>query len=284
MKKLETIVFLVVGLLFLAACTHISPSWHLKASEFDTLPNSIGDITVQHDAPFDLSEYNKISMRSEYEATTEYEDPTDKWVLKGGVISSGLHLPGDEIQIQLKHLSNGPRIRYQLTERNASLEKVGIVKEEISTNQQFKTDLPDKEGALYLLSAEVLDLNYGVEDTLLTLVEVPLQAINAKLYTDKEEYRSYDSLILQLENFGPTTLSFGVDYSIEKFENGLWKSLVFENMGFASIGIEVQPHDIFEQPVDLPRLPQGKYRIVKSFSADGTKLDATLAADFEVIK
>ncbi|MFT4414333.1 immunoglobulin-like domain-containing protein [Fredinandcohnia humi] len=279
MKKNAVIVLLFFGLLLLVACKSQS-SWTLKASEFDELPNSIGNISTQHDSPFDFSGAFNEGIAEK----TEYENPTEKWFLTGFSISAGNHLPGEEVQIQLEQHPDDLIIRYQLTERNASLEKINLVKEEVNTNHQFKTNLPDKEGALYLLSAEVLDKNEQVEDTLLSLVGVPLQSMNAKLYTDKEAYHPNDTVLLQLENFGPTNLSFGAPYFLERFENNKWQRLLFENKGFESIGITLEPNNIYEQSVDLPNLPQGKYRIVKSFNGEGTELDATLATNFKVIE
>src|SRR5699024_7705715 len=127
--------------------------------------------------------------------------------------------------------------------------------EEIYSNQ-----LPDKENVAYLLSMEVLDQHGQVEDTLVGVLYVPFPEMNAKLTTDKEVYqRSDEQATIILENFGPTFLSLGKSYSIEKKVENEWKVVPLD-LAFEEIGIFLDPADAYEQTMDLKPLTSGEYR------------------------
>lgn len=249
-----------------------------KISEFYELPSSTGDVTTQHAPPFTLP----INFNEDLAHRTGYVEGTNKWFRTGFSISAGKLQPAEKVIVHFRQGTADLNYRYRLTELNNSLEPIGLLKEEITSNRTFHADLPDEEGALYLLSAEVLNDNDEAEDTLLSLIEVPLQAMNAQLYTDREAYRGLDTLELQLENFGPTVLEHGAMYKIEQYENNVWRTLVFENLAFNAIGYRLNSNDTFVQPIKLPGLPKGTYRIVKEIRGEGTKLKASLAANFVV--
>jgi len=273
MSYLLSIPMLIVVLL----STACAPMMEKQISEFDRLPSSIGDTTVRHEPPFDLP----VAFNEGLAEKTEYGEKTDKWFETGISMSAGKALPGEEVFFRLDRRSGGLTFRYRLTERNAALENIGVIKEEVTSSASFSADLPDKEGALYLLSAEALNENGEVEDTLLSLIEVPTQSVNARLYTDKEVYRGRDEMTLHLENFGPTALSFGTEYTIERFENDEWHTLR-SNQVFPAIGLAAKPGDIYKDTIRLPDLPAGDYRIVKQMRGDGTEIEAALAAYFQV--
>ncbi|MDG5790150.1 hypothetical protein QA612_22175 [Evansella sp. AB-P1] len=267
------------GLMFLVACGTTNMSdLDMEKSALGELQSSIGDVSTHHESAFDMTGAFNEGLSEK----TEYGKETDKWFDTGFVISAGKKLPGERVTIQLTQHPDDLKLRYQLTERNDSLEKIDLIEEEISSSHSFEVHLPDKEGVLYLLSVEVIDENDQVEDTLLSLVGVPLQSMNAKLYTDKDTYQPNNTVTLLLENFGPTELFFGTEYFIEKYENTEWHRITFDGLDFDDVGITLKAKDIYEQSISLPELPQGDYRIVKNITSEGTELEATLATEFQI--
>lgn len=288
MRKYTVVTSLFIISIIMTACAAskeaVKPAdnsmygWTTTESQHRQLPSSIGDISIQHEPAFVLP----LDFNEGLAGKTEYGEQTNQWFGTGFSISAGKQLPGDQVKVQLNQHTDHLTKRYQLTERNSSFENISLIEEKTTLERHFTVDLPNKEGALYLLSAEVLNEDHKVLDTLISLLEVPPQSMNAQLYTDQAQYRGHDTVILTLENFGPTELYHGTDYYIEQYDHQVWQRLVFENIGFNAIGIRLSPHDTYEHQVRLPDLPEGTYRIVKSFEAEGTQLRATLAAEFKV--
>jgi len=123
---------------------------------------------------------------------TEYSDFTGKWFGEGNGnisfgISAGILDPGAEVSVSLMTMSTsgtalGRDIRFQLTERDREDGLLGIIEEETvyvdaitdaSYREYFSASLPDKEGAYYMLSVEILDGNNQAEDTVVTKIHVP---------------------------------------------------------------------------------------------------------------
>src|SRR5690606_20759194 len=83
--------------------------------------------------------------------------------------------------------------------------------------------LPNEENVSYILSVEIMKDNQ-VEDTRISFIYVPAKEMNASLSTDKTVYdKSNTSATLKLENYGPTFLTFGKAYTVEKKVNDKWR-------------------------------------------------------------
>ncbi|WP_026695505.1 immunoglobulin-like domain-containing protein [Peribacillus kribbensis] len=106
--------------------------------------------------------------------------------------------------------------------------------------------------------------------------------VKAKIYTDKASYDPKGKVIVNLKNIGSAPLFFGADYPIEKYENGSWETLVFEDIQPVSIGRVLPPEDTHQTEISLPSLPKGTYRIVKTMNAGGASYSITLGAEFKV--
>jgi len=262
--------------------TAIHPVGIGAPSELQDVPSAIGDVTAVRRP---LYEPNRNGI-DDWAGKTEYAEKTDKWFKTGFAISAGTMLPGEEMVVSIdRSVRDSLKYRYRLTERDAALHLVAVLKEAITTSNEFRAALPAKEGALYLLSAEVLNEQGEAEDTLLSLIEVPEQQLNARLFTDKDAYHANESVTLHLENFGPTALFFGLDYTLEVYEGGAWRALRFDNVAVPALGVSLSPGETYDQPLVLAeRLPPGLYRAAKSFDAEGTKLEATLAAPFLIVE
>jgi hypothetical protein len=251
-------------------------------SAVQDLPSTVGDVSTVRRPQYELAQ----NVNEDLTEKTEYAERTNKWFKTGFAISAGTMLPGEEAFVRLdRAVRDSLKYRYRLTERNAALDVVSLVKEDTTTNNEFRVMLPQKEGALYLFSVEALNDRGEVEDTLLSLIEVPEQQLNARLYTDNESYHANEKVTLHLENFGPTALFFGLDYALEVYEGGAWRALRFDNVAVPALGISLSPGETYDQTLALAeKLPPGLYRAVKRFNADGTELEATLAAPFLIVE
>ncbi len=276
--------FLFLWLLVIAqgCCSPaLQPERTATPSELQDVPSVVGDISVVRRPAYELAPGFKKDLAEK----TGYAKRTNKRFETGFAVSAGKMQPGEEAFVRLdRAVRDSLKYRYRLTERNAALDIVAVVKEETTTSTEFRAALPEKEGALYLISAEALNDRGEAEDTLLSLIEVPERQLNARLYTDKETYHTKEPVTLYLENFGPTTLGFGLDYTLEVYEGGAWRALRFD-VAVAALGVMLSPGGTYDEKLVLAeRLPPGQYRAVKRFGAEGTELEATLAAPFLVVE
>jgi hypothetical protein len=230
---------------------------------------------------------------------TEYDSPTGRWFLGGGgsigySISTGNMKPNLEVAVSfmahpIDKVALNRDVRFQLTTRDENNRLIEVVEEEIvhintitSDKKYFSTVLPDRDNIYYMFSTEILGEDGKVEDTLVTTIYVPTQMMNGELYLDKDKYSVYETLILTLENKGPTNLSFGLFYEIEKYNEGKWERVPI-NVAFDAIGLSLEPGQSFEQKISLKPLKEsGRYRVLKDIDADGTDLKDTLTVEFEV--
>lgn len=180
-------------------------------------------------------------------------------------------------------------VRIQLTKRDHNFKQSELIKEEIIhvdtiTNEEeiYLSQLPNEENVVYVLSAEILNEQDEVEDTMASTIYIPTPEINAKLTTDKDVYGSSDEqATIILENFGPTFLSLGKDYHIEKKIADEWKVVPLDH-AFEDIGVNLNPENAYDQKMDIDELTPGQYRVIKDFGTDGLDLTATLATEFTV--
>lgn len=226
---------------------------------------------------------------------TEYNSPTGEWFEKLGYgFPSGTMEAGEDYTITLfghdkDGVEMGRDVHIELTIRDQNYEQSELIMEEVihvdtitGEEKIYSNQLPDKENTVYLLSVEILDQQKQVEDTMVSVIYVPAPELNATLTTDKDVYQSSDEqATLILENAGPTFLSLGTYYTVEKKVNHSWKVVPLE-LDFEDIGIFTSPDDTYDQTIEIDQLTPGKYRIVKEFRADGLDLSATLAAEFTV--
>ncbi|MDO9573709.1 MAG: hypothetical protein Q7I94_01845 [Candidatus Contubernalis sp.] len=85
-------------------------------------------------------------------------------------------------------------------------------------------------------------------------------------------------------NHGPTILSFGRPFTVEALKNGVWTELPLE-MFFTMELIMLEPGDTFEQTLYLQEFKEhfkeGRYRIIKQVSGEGTDIQEKLSAEFD---
>lgn len=231
---------------------------------------------------------------------TEYHMPTSKWFIHDDEGKFGYGLPSGTMEagaaytIKLfpknnENVQMDKDVRIQLTTRDQTYKQSELIMEDMihldTINKEeeiYSNQLPEKKNVVYVLSVEILDQQHQVEDTMVSMIYVPTPEINAKLTTDKVVYEQSDEkVIIAIKNYGPTFLSIGEDYTVEKKVNDRWKVVPLD-IAFPDIGVLINIDDNFEQTIAINQLTPGKYRVIKTFNADGLDLSATLAAEFSV--
>jgi len=235
----------------------------------------------------------------EFWARVEFDRPSEKWFNPGPLgygISTGPVPPGSEVSIfvtpdRKMKLDNPLKITAKLTHRHENwnlleeLESSTVMVDSVKTYTVLKAKLPENQGEYYLLTAEILGEKGKVLDTLLSKIYVPLQGISAELTTNRKVYGPKDTVIFQVINQGPTVLHFGRPFTVEAEKNGEWAELSLE-MFFTMELIMLKPGESFEQSLDLgdfqEHFKEGRYRIIKQVSGEGTDIQEKLSAEFEV--
>lgn len=292
-KKLFIMLLIITSLLLFAGCADFLKSethWENGEGELSEQIGSPDSMKDQVSAP----PYNYFINPNNYIDKTEYNNSNGQWSELGYGLTSGTKKAGENFTVTLfGHNENGVLIdrdiRIQLTARDEIYTKSKLIMEDIihvnsikNKEEIYSNQLPNKENVTYLLSMEILNKKNQVEDTLVSIIYVPTPEINAKLTTDKTVYKASDEeAILKLENFGPTYLSFGKSYTIEKKINERWK-IVPLDYSFEAIGIIQNPKNINKQTIEIKKYSPGEYRVVKNFSANGLEITATLATEFTV--
>lgn len=306
-RTTKTGMLMIVAVLFLIAAgcgqgTDIpgSPDWENERDWKEgqgELSDKIGDEPDRAvtDEPVQPAHNNSEDVWEQ----SEYAAPTGKWFfhegegLLGYGLTSGTQKAGAEFIVALiAHKENGEPmahdVRIQLTERDGYEKKEQIL-EEIVHVETVRGDeriysgfLPERENVSYMLSAEILNEEGEVEDTRVSTIYVPAQEINATLSMDQDVYTPADSeAILILENDGPTILFFGTYYTIEKKVNGTWRVVPLEK-AFDDIGLFLPIGEKYEQKIDINKLKEGEYRVIKEIGAEGLDLTAVLATEFTI--
>lgn len=264
------------------------------------LPNQIGSLPDSDDGNAGSP---PVLFVDDLPARTGFADPTGKWFFKSGKgklgygLTGGVQRPGNELSVQLfGHAEGGVQVdrdvRIRLIARTPDLAEKAVVLDEtvhvgtVTGKQRiYGGVIPKEENALYTLSAEVLDADGRVEDTRVSLIYVPKAEIGAALSTDRPVYGvSEKEGRLLLKNAGPTVLVLGAGYLIEKRVGDEWH-VVPLTVAVPDIALHLPPGETHEEPFDLSRLKEGRYRIIKEIMAEGfDDLNAVLAAEFEVAK
>lgn len=121
------------------------------------------------------------------------------------------------------------------------------------------------------------DLIHGQVET----ISVPNLEIDAELSVDPQVVTTEEKIKLVIENHGQSSLSFGVSYLLEKYENGIWEEEPSQLM-WILIGYGLEPSGTHNQKIDVSRLESGSYRVSKQVDAYGRFLEETLIAEFTI--
>ncbi|REK63490.1 MAG: hypothetical protein C6P35_14530 [Cohnella sp.] len=213
----------------------------------------------------------------------------------GVSVSAGAKKPGDRVDASIHVIEPAKArdiltrtIRCKLTERKRDGAYLRTVAEsterltDLNSYSGFSAQLPEKEGAWYYLTAEILS-GEQVEDTALGALEVPVQEVKAELTLDRPAYPGSGDIVVTLRNNEPTTLFYGLDYRLEHRDGDIWTPVPMEeNAAVPAIGIELKAGGAWKQKIRVTDLPSGEYRIAKDVEGKGTSIRKTLTAGFRV--
>lgn len=204
--------------------------------------------------------------------------------------------PGEEQGLYLDRFpEDGRAVRAKLTRVDADFNPVGDppIVSELDGDPRSEKDallkmpfraavrLPERTDALYTLATELLEADGSVSDAVVSVVYVPGPIVNAFLATDKDVYRAGEQMELKVVNNGPTNLSFGRMYLIEKQDGDAWTPINGESV-WTLEGYSLTPEGRSEQPVKLDGLKPGAYRISKDVDADHADFGVTLSKTFRI--
>ncbi|KIL35052.1 hypothetical protein SD71_15430 [Cohnella kolymensis] len=202
--------------------------------------------------------------------------------------------PASEQGVYLQAFPVDKHIRVTLSEVDNSLRKTDeiTVKEYLKDTRNEKdiihkipirmaVFLPEKKDVLYTLVTELVEENGKVSDSIISIIYVPGDEINASVSTDKEVYSWNETMNLKLTNNGPTWLSFGVMYLLEKEDNGVWTP-INSDWVWTLEGYSVSPESDFSQAITLDMLKPGKYRISKHVEITEGDYGVELSDTFEI--
>ncbi|SFM30757.1 hypothetical protein SAMN03159341_12562 [Paenibacillus sp. 1_12] len=273
-----------LGLIILLLCSTLATN---QVSYFNQVTSS----EISKNEAFVLSDnYNE-----QLDIKTGYGSETGRWFIskKGGhigfSISGGYQKNGNTVYAELLDDLPNKDVRVRLTKLDKSYHSIIVLDEKIISSKhtsnkiRYSKQLSQDQDTLYLLSVEVLGGNKEVEDTLLSVVYVPIQELKSSLSLDKQEYTNEETMILNIINDGPTEIMLGLPYKIQKLYSENWKDV--PSKGAVTLqGIRLKPGKKYEQKISIMDLPEGKYRILKNVQVMGIKeLQNTLDAEFEVV-
>ncbi|MDO9574516.1 MAG: hypothetical protein Q7I94_05930, partial [Candidatus Contubernalis sp.] len=257
----------------------------------DGRSNSFNFIIKEADLNKNIYNYDN---EEEFWNNVEFDQPTEKWFNPGPLgygISTGSVPPGSEVNIYVTpddkmNIDYPLELRVQLTRRDENWNLLEVLKsttasvDKIKTTNVLTAKLPENQGEYYLLTAEIIGEKGDVLDTLLSKVYVPLQGISAELTIDRKVYGSRDTVNFQVVNYGPTLLTFGRPFTVEALKNGVWTELTLEMM-FTMELIMLEPGDTLKQSFCLKdfkeHFVEGRYRIIKQVSGEGTDIQQELS-------
>ncbi|QAS53554.1 immunoglobulin-like domain-containing protein [Halobacillus litoralis] len=250
-----------------------------QADNSSGLPHKIGEPNDKVQPP-DRAQWTAEDI---YEQT-EYEPYTGKF-FKGLFAHNTFFMVEPGADVGSHESFPDEKVRVQLVERKRNLEKVEMVKEKVyQDGEKLAVQLPDQTGVLYTFSQEVLGEDDQVLDTDAVVYYVPPEEMNARMYVDKLKFSQDDTMEVHIEIWGPTILEFGTPYNLQQYTSNRWNDVLGDDKAFTSIGYTLQSDETRTQKIDLSRLElsPGKYRVIKSFDAQNTEVEAVLSVEFEI--
>jgi hypothetical protein len=82
-----------------------------------------------------------------------------------------------------------------------------------------------------------------------------------------------------LHNHGQTHVTFGVDYALEKYDDGVWRKVSLD-LAFIEIAVQLAAGETYENTFSVEDLTRGEYRLVKTVQSSDYGASFTLQAPF----
>jgi len=135
--------------------------------------------------------------------------------------------------------------------------------------------IPESDG-VYVYRLESLTTSGKVTDRVLSVFYNVLPKLDLAL---EVEHDTESQATWVLHNHGQTPVTFGVDYALEKYDDGEWRKVPLD-LAFIEIAVQLAPGETYENDFSVEALARGEYRLVKTIQAPDYGETFTLQAPF----
>jgi hypothetical protein len=155
-----------------------------------------------------------------------------------------------------------------------------------SFSSQYTYTLGNETNVYYIIVIKVINYKGEIVDSTASLIDVPIQEVNAKLVSDKKVYGRWDVMRYCIVNEGPTRIGFGLDYYVYYYNGTNWIRAEWLGSGAGpDILLIAGPGQVRCFELNLNGTKPGKYMLVKEISTEGVKDgNRKLTLEFEVIE
>lgn len=201
----------------------------------------------------------------------------------GGVRAPGTYLSHDYSISHPENIGNLTIVK-QLIEIGGNVQ---VVEREIETvsgppfSTKWMIRIPEKIPATYRYGFVVYDPQGFILAKMVSDVYVPEQSLNASFYLEPSLVTNEETIQLVIENHGPTDLSYGVMYDMEKLVDGEWTPAPARNAWILPLLLLPANH-IDKTGIMVKGCDSGTYRILKKVHAEGTNITHEAQAGFSV--
>jgi hypothetical protein len=136
-------------------------------------------------------------------------------------------------------------------------------------------DIPETDG-VYLYRLESVRASGEVTDRVLSVFYNVLPKLDLAL---EVEHNTGTEATWVLHNHGQTPVTFGVDYALEKYDDGEWREVPLD-LAFIEIAVQLAPGETYKNDFSVEELARGEYRLVKTIQAPDYGETFSLQAPF----
>ncbi|REE68078.1 hypothetical protein A8990_1387 [Paenibacillus taihuensis] len=229
----------------------------------------------------------RLQISFEVHEKTGFPQFSGKLLVKYGFYShqdGSKELPAADLVLGINRLPEGIKTQIRLTELEPypSLKPMQEISNETFDNPHgMRVNFPERRNAMYALRVDLLNAAGETVDGKVTVYAFAADEINARMEADRKTYKPSDSLNLKLTNWGPTSLSYGSAFGVQKWDSGEWKRLNGGQTFTMEIrGLNLGGENVEKIPLQWLSLDAGHYRIVRTFGGGAKSI--MLAAPFEV--
>lgn len=148
----------------------------------------------------------------------------------------------------------------------------------VDGNLQLASVTIPEESGIFLLSIDTLTEEGKLTDRVISVFynDLPKLSLSLEVKTETE-----NEAVWFIHNTGQTTMSFGVDYVIEKYDGEVWRKVPLD-LAFIEIAVELPPGQTYQDVFSLEELSLGQHRLVKTVYDTNTGKSVTLQAPFSI--
>ena len=206
--------------------------------------------------------YNQINPNT----INYWLESEEDWVHSQTWISSGPHLPGDKIAVQIddNRLLRDSVQYYKLIrvdQQPTVIEEI-IIEGDVNN---WTINLPNTTEAVYRFGVA---FNFKEENTTLISVRtITVDNINAEITLDKTKYSHTETPTMTIWNHGLSELAFGTEYRYEKQVKGEWRSVRWSTTWILPL-FKIGQGETYSVSLRHPTFSKGLFRVVKEVSIE----------------